>query len=148
MIETSGRVIRVEGDHAWVEAQRRAGCDGCEAAAGCGSGALASVFGRRAVRVRALNAAGARAGDEVTVALDEGAMLRGVVAVYLVPLLGLLAGGIAVGAVAGGDGPALAGAAAGFAAGLALARAYAGRWRRGARAQPVIVARRRDLCGC
>lgn len=87
MIEERARVVAVEDGHVWVETQRRSTCDACSASKGCGTAVIGKAVGRRRSRVRAVNRAGARVGDEVTIALAEDAFLRGSAAMYLMPLL-------------------------------------------------------------
>ncbi len=142
MIEERGRVVAVEGPYAWVEASGGGACGTCAARAGCGTASLQAWLGRRRRRVRALNRAGARPGDEVVVGLAEGALLRGSVLVYLTPLAGLLAGGLAAALLAGpADGPAAAGALAGGAAGLLWGRARLRRAASDPCFQPVVLRR-------
>ncbi len=139
MIEQYATVVRVEGDRAWITAERESSCGQCSLRKGCGTAVLAGVLGRRAVNLRALNPLQAQPGERVIVGLDESAMLRGAVAVYLVPLLALLAG---AGLLAGlGEGAAMAGGGLGFLAGLIWLRRFHRRIRRDPRFQPVILRR-------
>ena len=94
MIEQTAQVVAVEGESAWVEAERKSACGGCEAKAGCGTGSLAKAFGTRANRMKVINTVDAQPGDTVVIGIEESALVRGSVAVYLVPLLTLLGGGI------------------------------------------------------
>lgn len=93
MIEETARVVTSEGEYAWVETQRRSSCGSCSAK-GCGTGALAKVIGQRVQRLKALNRMGAAEGDTVIVGIREDALVRGSAAVYLVPLLAMLAGAL------------------------------------------------------
>lgn len=145
MIEETGRVIQLDGaDAAWVETERRSTCAGCSLNKGCGGGVLSQVLGRRRARVRAHNQADARVGDQVLLRLQEYALLRGSLAVYLLPLL-LMFGGALLGErlTGGGQGEAAVmllgalGLAAGFAWVAHFARAVAD----DPRYQPVIVRR-------
>ncbi len=88
-------MVAARGDWAWVEVERRAGCGGCASNASCGVGTLATLFGRRPVRLRVRNAVAARPGDRVSLAIDEGAVASGAAAVYAVPLVGLVLGAAA-----------------------------------------------------
>jgi sigma-E factor negative regulatory protein RseC len=81
-----------------VETQRKSTCDACDAKTGCGTQVIGKVVGNRRNRVRVLNKIGASTGDEVVVGLQEGAMLRGSLAMYFAPLVGLF-GGAALGSV-------------------------------------------------
>jgi sigma-E factor negative regulatory protein RseC len=93
MVEESGLVVATEGEMAWVETSRRSSCGSCEAK-GCGTGALSQVLGRRRQRLRVRNPIAAVAGEAVVLGIAESALLKGSLAVYLVPLLALLAGGL------------------------------------------------------
>lgn len=94
MIEESGRIVRLDGDYAVVDTERRSSCNSCSVQKGCGSGSLAQLFGTRTHQIRALNRIGAQAGDEVVLGIDETMLVRGSILVYLLPLLGLIAGGL------------------------------------------------------
>lgn len=147
MIEETGWVVQVDRDGAaWVETERRSTCSGCGLKNGCGSGVLAQVLGRRRSQVRAHNLAGAGVGDQVLLSLQENALLRGSLAVYLVPLLLMFGGALLGEHLEGAGGPrgeaaALLLGAIGLAAGFAwvarFARAVAG----DPRYQPVIARR-------
>ena len=146
MIEQNARVVAVEGDTAWVEAERSSACGGCAAKAGCGTGSLAKAFGTRTNRMKVLNTVEARPGDAVIIGIEESALVRGSVAVYLVPLLTLLGGGIfgefmaerlgvaiQVGGVTGG--------LIGLGAGLLWLRSYTRGIEKDPRFQPVTLKR-------
>jgi sigma-E factor negative regulatory protein RseC len=92
MLEEVGIVVEVRGGYAWVETERRGGCGGCESGAGCGTGVVSGLFGRRPVRLRSRNGVGAVPGDRVVIAVDPAVVTRAAIAVYAIPLAGLLAG--------------------------------------------------------
>ena len=94
MIEESARVQRCEGEFAWVETQRKSSCGSCGARKGCGTGALSQVFGRRMQSLKVHNPIAAQPGDAVVLGIEEGVLLKGSVAVYLLPLLTLIGGGL------------------------------------------------------
>lgn len=93
MIEERAEVTAVNPPYAMVVTQRRSSCSGCSTQ-GCGTGALSQVFAARSQEMRVLNPIDARAGEQVVLGLEEGALLRGSLAVYIVPLLTMLAGGV------------------------------------------------------
>jgi sigma-E factor negative regulatory protein RseC len=112
---------------------------------------LERVLGRAPVQVWALNQAQAVVGDRVVLGVSEQGLLAGAVALYLVPLLGLV-GGLVLGASVGRLFPAgavlsrvdpdlmaLFGAAIGFALALSWLRGYSGSLRERAGQQPVIL---------
>lgn len=87
LLEEEAEVLRVEGEIAWIDAQRRSTCSSCAVQKGCGTGALAKVLGQRKLEMIALNRVGARPGDRVVVGIAGAALLKGSLAVYMVPLL-------------------------------------------------------------
>lgn len=109
MIEESAQVVSVEGEHAWVESERRSSCSSCSAK-GCGTGALSKVLGSKVQRMKVRNPINAVAGDAVIVGIDESILVKGSLLVYIVPLLLMLAGGLFGEAMApqwGGEGEGL-----------------------------------------
>lgn len=91
MIEETAIVTKCDGEFAWVEAQRQSTCSSCGANKACGTGVLSKVVGRKISRMKALNPIDARPGETVVVGLNEAALLKGSLAVYLMPLLFMLA---------------------------------------------------------
>lgn len=145
MIEAVGTVRAVEGDAILVEVQRRSACGSCDSQAGCGTSALGKWFSRGSSRVRLRSDLRLGAGDVVVLGLDEAALLRAALLLYLLPILALL-GGAAVGAAlggAGGDWLGVAGGVVGLAAGLAFSRSRAAVVPWGA-AGGVVLLRRHD----
>lgn len=136
MIESRAVVTEVQGEYAWVDAERALGCGRCRGQ-GCASGALTRLFCGKPRRFRVRNPVGARVGEAVIVGIDDGAILQSSLAAYIVPLLLLISGAV-LGAAAGGEPGSIAGAAVGLCAGLAGARLY-GRFS-AARFDPRIIA--------
>ena len=137
MLEEHGIVIALDGPYAWVEPRRRSACGHCSTDS-CGTGVLAKVFGQKPTRIRVWNSHAAQVGDAVRLGLDEGALLRTSLRVYLVPLLGMFGGALLYESlVPGGDG-ALAGLA-GFFAGLAWVRFSSAGLREDPRYQAVML---------
>lgn len=89
MIEEQARIVAVEGEDAWVAVDRKSVCGSCDAKKGCGTGVLTGILGRRNAPLRVRNTLGLKSGDWVTLGVNEGAILKGAVAMYLAPLLGL-----------------------------------------------------------
>jgi sigma-E factor negative regulatory protein RseC len=94
MIEETGVVVSVEGEVAKVETRRQGACGSCSANGSCGTSLLAQYLGRRPLLLHAQNRAGAAPGDRVVVGVPEEGLIWASVAAYLVPLLGLMAGGM------------------------------------------------------
>ncbi len=124
MSETLARVVRVEGESAWVEVEAPTSCGAC-GGRGCGS---SSVFGQL-FRVRPAsypvhNAIAAQVGDSVIVAVAEGELLRSALRGYGVPLLALLLGAL-VGSTLAGELGSIVGALLGLALGAVTIRRVA-----------------------
>ncbi len=107
-LEEKGVVVEVRGERALVRAVQGSQCAGCGSAKYChGSGGEKTV--------EADNEIGAKAGDSVVMAVPSGVLLRASFRVYILPVVGLLAGAgvtqLVVGRIAGPE-------AAGMAAGI------------------------------
>ena len=88
----SGRVVAIESDAVWVEADRSSTCGKCAARAGCGHGALAALLNHGKGRVRAvsgvdLTVAQCNLGDGVIICTPEATLLGGTLLIYGLPLL-------------------------------------------------------------
>lgn len=126
MIEQRARVVCIEGDDALVQASASAGCGACALRQGCAASKIGQLLRQRPALWRVPNSLAARAGQEVTLGIDDDALLASAAIAYLPPLLGLLAGAVIAAAAASGNlWPAL-GAACGFALGCALSHRLAG----------------------
>ena len=91
-LSETGRVVAVEPDAVWIEADRSAACGKCAARAGCGQGALSAVLRSGKGRVRAtssdtLTAAQCTLGDEVVIQVPEATLLGGTLLIYGFPLV-------------------------------------------------------------
>lgn len=93
MIEERGEVTAVDPPYAQVATKRQSSCGSCSTK-GCGTGALSELFAARNQVMRVLNPIDARIGDQVVLGLEEGALLRGSMAVYIVPVVTMIAGGM------------------------------------------------------
>lgn len=91
MIEETAHVVETKGEYAWVETERRSSCSSCTVK-GCGTGALSNVLGKRSQRLKVLNPIDAKPGEDVVVGIREQDLLKGSLAVYIVPLLLMLMG--------------------------------------------------------
>ena len=105
-LSETGRVVAVESDAVWVEADRSAACGKCAARAGCGQGALSAMLQSGKGQVRAVSGDNLRAeqcelDDEVVIQVPESTLLSGTFLIYGVPLT--VASISAVAASSGGD---------------------------------------------
>jgi len=122
MLETRAVIVQVEGQYAIVQASQANGCEQCSGK-GCGAGKLSRLLCGDPRRFRVDNSVNAGVGDEVVISVAEGAILRGIGLIYLLPMLlmvmGAMLGSTWVGQSPGQhDGYAAAGALLGLAAGF------------------------------
>lgn len=116
LAEERAVIVAVDADGgAWVQADSEAGCNGCAASGACGTALLGQALSRTARRLRVDNPAGMPVGTPVILGIAPGALMLGAIVTYLLPLAGLLAGGVLGSALATGeDLPTLMGGAAGM----------------------------------
>lgn len=100
MMTETAQVIETEGGYAWVETQRKTTCGSCAVQKGCGTSVLAKVLGNRTSRIRVINAIDASPGEMVVIGVEEGMLVRTSLAVYAMPLVFLLLGGVGGGMLA------------------------------------------------
>lgn len=85
MIEETATVVDTRGG-VWVSLQRQSACGQCAAKSGCGTAVLGKVLGRRMERIRVLGDLDVMVGDRVVIGLNETALVRGSMVVYMMPL--------------------------------------------------------------
>jgi len=100
MMTETAQVISTDGDYAWVETQRKTTCGSCAVQKGCGTSVLAKVLGNRTSRMRVINTIGASTGEMVVIGVEDGMLVRTSFAVYAMPLILLLLGGVGGGMLA------------------------------------------------
>lgn len=148
MIETEAVVVKIEHAVAYVQAERKSSCSGCSESS-CGTSVLANFFGRKAPLYRASNEVGAKVGDRVVVGMNESALFKGTLLLYLFPLLLLFVGAVAGSALAVTadvkDGYSVAGAFIGLAAGFLGLKLFSSKMGMGRQFQPVILSRMVDM---
>ncbi len=140
-IREQGQVLSVDGYTARVSIQRQSTCGSCSARSGCGSGVLSEVLGRKAVELSVVHSGHLQPGDSVTLGIRDHALVSGALAMYLLPLAGLI--GVPVLAMlllpGFGEGVYLLGGVLGFGAGLAGVRIWLRR--RAPELAPVLLER-------
>lgn len=143
MIEAQATVAEAGVGYAWLDIQRQSACGSCHASAGCGTAAIAKIWGGRRTRVRAVSNLALQAGDVVIVGLADGALLRGALLAYLLPVALLLAGAVlGESAFAGaGEEPVILLGALGLGLGFLVVRVRSRRLRNDPRYQPVVLRR-------
>jgi len=139
MLETRAVVLEVDKLIAQVQANQGNGCSACNGK-GCGSGKLTQLFCSKPRQFQVANRIGAQVGDDVIVSVPDGAVMRGVGIVYILPLILMFAGASLLGSLAAQgaqrDGYAAAGALSGLVLGFLAARWLSSRQ---SRQQPFIA---------
>lgn len=129
MIETRARIVRIDGATAWVAPTEDSGCGGCGSRSSCAVSGLAKYFSHQQKLVPVPCDAGAKPGEELTVSVTEGELLKAGLMAYLLPTA-LGVAGAAYAAVGGyGDAGSVAGMVGGVALGLLVSRLMARRAR-------------------
>jgi len=94
MLTETARVTGIDDGYAWVEVQRQTACGHCSANKSCGSGILSRVFSSRPMRLRVENRLSVSVGDEVSVAIEDGLLIRGSMIAYALPLALMIIGAL------------------------------------------------------
>lgn len=123
MLETRAIVVEQSNGRTFVRASQSGGCSRCQGGE-CGSARLSRLFCSKPRQFEVINAIGARPGEEVVVSIPDGALLRSIALVYLLPLGLIIASALAGNWIEEETG-AIAGALAGMVAGFVLARRMA-----------------------
>lgn len=95
MLAERARIVAIEPGVIWVETLAQSGCGSCAEKGECGTGLLQRYLQTTRylrVEVKPGDEATYQVGSELELGLDEGVMVRGSMLLYLLPLLGLLAG--------------------------------------------------------
>ncbi|MCG8391702.1 MAG: SoxR reducing system RseC family protein [Pseudomonadales bacterium] len=147
MLEEQGVVVAVEPGAIWVETVRASTCGACQARAGCGHHLINQQQSGQRARLRVPSREIHQIGDTVTLALPEGALMRGALWVYGLPLVLLFAGALLGAAlpVEAVDASAVLGMG-GLVLGFVVNRVISRRNRHNRAYQPHVVASGDDHC--
>jgi sigma-E factor negative regulatory protein RseC len=103
---------------ATLEIQRKTACGLCGQTRGCGNSIWGKLFAHDSSAFKAQNRINAKVGDSVIVGINESALLKSAVLLYIVPLASLFIGAILASHFKPTDGSAMLGAIVGLVAGL------------------------------
>lgn len=95
MLETRVLVMQTSQDATWVQPLQTGSCEQCKGK-GCGSSKLGQLFCSKPRQFQVDNPIAAQIGDEVIVTVQEGAILRGIGLVYILPLVFLVVAAMSV----------------------------------------------------
>ena len=89
-MEESATVLETTPGKARVTAERKSSCGHCSANQTCGTSVLSKHIGKRSMEMWVNDPIGVHPGDQVVIRIEEGGLLLGSLAVYLLPLLLLI----------------------------------------------------------
>lgn len=82
-MEEEGRIIKIEGNLARIEIERKSACRTC---------GLCSLRGKNTMLAEAENSIGAKAGERVRIEIPSSIILKGALLFYILPLAALILG--------------------------------------------------------
>lgn len=103
MVRGTVRVVAINHQRAWVEAESEAACGGCAVAKGCGTKAISGYFSKRNIPIEIANDFNGSVGDRIEVGLRNSTILKVSAVIYLLPLVGLMTGAITAELLQAGD---------------------------------------------
>ena len=103
---------------ATLEIERKTACGLCGQTRGCGNSIWGKLFAHQSAAFKALNRINAKVGDSVIVGINEKALLKSAILLYLLPLATMLIGAILIRQFIATELGAMLGAAAGLMLGL------------------------------
>ena len=103
---------------ATLEIERKTACGLCGQTRGCGNSIWGKLFAHQSTAFKALNRINAKVGDSVIVGINEKALLKSAILLYLLPLATMLIGAILIRQFIATELGAMLGAAAGLMLGL------------------------------
>lgn len=109
---------------ATIEVVRRTACGLCGKTRGCGNAFWGKLFGHKDVSLKAENAINAKVGQSVIVGIEEKALLKSALLLYIAPLATMLFGAILASKVSPSDLSAMVGAVAGLLVGFFWIKAH------------------------
>jgi len=119
MIEQSAIILAIDAETdkpalATIEVVRKTACGLCGQTRGCGNSIWGKIFAHKATSFKAQNAINANVGQSVIVGIDEVAVMKSALLLYVVPLVTMLIGSILVSQLHASDAAAIVGAITGL----------------------------------
>jgi sigma-E factor negative regulatory protein RseC len=103
---------------ATLEIERKTACGLCGQTRGCGNSIWGKLFAHQSTAFKAQNRINAKVGDSVIVGINEKALLKSALLLYILPLATLLIGAILASQIHDTNGSAMIGAVIGLVLGL------------------------------
>lgn len=129
MIEQSAIILDIDSQAdgeslATIEVVRKTACGLCGKTRGCGNSLWGKIFAHKATSFKAQNAINAYVGQSVVVGIDEAAVMKSALLLYVVPLVTMLIGSILASQFHASDAAAIIGAAIGLLLGYVWVKAH------------------------
>ena len=124
---------------ATLEIERKTACGLCGQTRGCGNSIWGRLFGHQTTAFKAQNRINAKVGDSVIVGINEKALLKSALLLYVLPLVTLFFGAILASQLWQTDGSTMLGAAIGLVLGLLWVKGHTMSNRYFNLQQPVIL---------
>jgi sigma-E factor negative regulatory protein RseC len=124
---------------ATLEIERKTACGLCGQTRGCGNSIWGKLLGHQTTAFKAQNRINAKVGDSVIVGINEKALLKSALLLYILPLVTLFIGAILASQLWHSDGSTMLGAVAGLVLGLLWIKGHTMSNRYFSLQQPVIL---------
>jgi sigma-E factor negative regulatory protein RseC len=124
---------------ATLEIERKTACGLCGQTRGCGNSIWGKLFAHQSTAFKAQNRINAKVGDSVIVGINEKALLKSAMLLYMLPLATMLIGAILVRQFSATELGAMLGAAAGLVLGLLWVKGHTASSGYFSLQQPVIL---------
>ena len=120
MIEERAVILSLDNvlSNATLEIERKTACGLCGQTRGCGNSMWGKLFAHQSTAFKAQNRINAKVGDSVIVGINEQALLKSAMLLYIVPLVTLFIGAILMQQIFDTNGYAMLGALLGLILGL------------------------------
>ena len=146
MIEERAVILSLESDTAasdnstaTLEIERKTACGLCGQTRGCGNSIWGKLFAHQSSAFKAQNRINAKVGDSVIVGINESALLKSALLLYILPLATLFLGAILASQIHDTNASAMLGAASGLVLGLLWVKGHTMSNRYFKLQQPVIL---------
>ncbi|GLS82511.1 SoxR reducing system RseC family protein [Paraferrimonas haliotis] len=94
MMEEIGRVLLQDGQQVVIEVERKSACNHCDSKDNCGVSSVSKAFSNKKQLIELTTSEVFETGDMVKLGIPERTFLRSAAMVYLVPLMGFIAGAL------------------------------------------------------
>jgi sigma-E factor negative regulatory protein RseC len=128
MIEERAVILSLDNQSddstATLEIERKTACGLCGQTRGCGNSIWGKLFAHQSTAFKAQNRINAKVGDSVIVGINEKALLKSAMLLYILPLATMLIGAILATQIRDTNGYAMLGASAGLVLGFVWVKGH------------------------